>query len=199
MPIAIHNKQYKTVAERVNEFRSDHADLTIETDILEIDSDKVLMKAFIKDGDKTIATGHAEEERAASRINKTSALENCETSAVGRALANFGLAGEEFASANEVSNAIIQQAVNEAVQRLISHNIAARENINSITAIKAALAMGEWSTAAEAFFELDEDTRKALGVATTKGGIWSKEDTNALESEEYKQARTQYFEDKNNG
>jgi hypothetical protein len=58
---------------------------------------------------RCIATGHAEEFRAASQINSTSALENAETSAIGRALAAAGWGGTEFASANEVQNAIHQQ------------------------------------------------------------------------------------------
>jgi hypothetical protein len=58
---------------------------------------------------KCITTGHAEEFRAASQINSTSALENAETSAIGRALAAAGWGGTEFASANEVQNAIHQQ------------------------------------------------------------------------------------------
>ena len=53
-----------------------------------------------------VATGHAEEYRDSSKINKTSALENAETSAIGRALASFGLGGTEFASADEVARAI---------------------------------------------------------------------------------------------
>jgi hypothetical protein len=57
-----------------------------------------------------IATGLAEEKRTSSQINRTSALENCETSAIGRALAAFGLGGSEYASANEVQNAIHQQS-----------------------------------------------------------------------------------------
>jgi hypothetical protein len=71
------------------------------------------MKAFIRDlmkeGRPVVAVGHAEENRQASTINKTSALENCETSAYGRALAAFGFAGTEFASADEVAQAISQQ------------------------------------------------------------------------------------------
>ena len=55
------------------------------------------------------ATGHAEEYRADGKINKTSALENAETSAIGRALACLGLGGTEFASADEVARAISGQ------------------------------------------------------------------------------------------
>ena len=107
--VNIHGKQYKTVALRVNEFRAEFPASGLITEIVQ-SGDPVVMKASIIDVDgRTIATGHAEENRSSSQINKTSALENCETSAIGRALAAFGLAGTEFASADEVANAIHQQ------------------------------------------------------------------------------------------
>ena len=59
--------------------------------------------------EKHLSTGTAEELRATSRINQTSALENAETSAVGRALAFLGFANNSIASAEEVSLAIEQQ------------------------------------------------------------------------------------------
>jgi len=104
--VNIHGKDYKTVAKRVDEFREEHkSEMSIITSIISIDEMCVVMKAEILDKDgRTIATGHAEELRTASQINRTSALENCETSAIGRALA-----GGEFASADEVANAIQQQ------------------------------------------------------------------------------------------
>lgn len=110
--VNIHGKEYKTVAKRVDEFRKEHeTNLSIITSIVDRDEETVVMKAEIIDKDgRTIATGFAEEHRSASQINKTSALENCETSAIGRALANFGLGGGEYASADEVANAIQQQA-----------------------------------------------------------------------------------------
>lgn len=110
--VNIHGKQYKTVAKRVDEFRSEHgAGLSIITKLVENTDDFVVMRAeIINDIGRVIATGYAEEKRNVSMINKTSALENCETSAIGRALANFGYAGGEYASADEVANAIKQQS-----------------------------------------------------------------------------------------
>lgn len=109
--VTIHGKEYKTVAKRVDEFRKEHKqELGIQTNLVSIDERTVVIKAEIinKEG-FVIATGYAEENRQSSTINKTSALENCETSAIGRALANFGLAGGEYASADEVAQAISQQ------------------------------------------------------------------------------------------
>ncbi len=108
--VNIRGKEYETVAHRVHKFREAHPMFTIATEILFRDESEVVMVARISDElGRVIATGHAEEQRKSSQINQTSALENCETSAIGRALAAFGYGGTEFASANEVQNAIAQQ------------------------------------------------------------------------------------------
>lgn len=132
--VNIHGKEYKTVAKRVDEFRKDHkTDMSIVTSIIVADEKTVVMKAEISDKDgRIIATGFAEEKRTAKGINETSALENCETSAIGRALANFGLGGGEYASADEVANAINQQSqpVKKNYSRLDFDEV--RETINAI-------------------------------------------------------------------
>lgn len=105
--VVIHGKVYETVALRVQKFRDAHKDYSLETEIVCRDIEVVAMKALIRDpSGRIVATGHAEEYRSSSTINKTSALENAETSAIGRALAAFGLGGTEFATADEVANAI---------------------------------------------------------------------------------------------
>lgn len=110
--VNIHGKEYETVASRVARFREAHKDqFCIATEIISADEKTVVMKASISHTDgRLIATGHAEEVRTSSQINRTSALENAETSAIGRALAAFGMAGTEFSSADEVAQAITQQA-----------------------------------------------------------------------------------------
>lgn len=109
--VNIHGKEYETVALRVQRFRESHGtDYSIITEVLHRSEQCVVMIARILDGNgRIIATGHAEEYRTTSSINKTSALENCETSAIGRALAAFGMGGTEFASADEVANAITRK------------------------------------------------------------------------------------------
>lgn len=111
--VNIHGKEYSTVAKRVQDFRTEHGldKYAIVTELVERTSEDVVMRAVIQTLDgQVIATGYAEEKRSASQINRTSALENCETSAIGRALAAFGMAGSEYASADEVAQAISQQA-----------------------------------------------------------------------------------------
>ena len=116
--VNIRGKEYQTVALRVSHFRQRHPHHSLITEIVHEDEHRVVMKASIKSEDwygggtiqQTLATGHAEEVRGSSNINKTSALENAETSAIGRALAAFGFGGEEYATADEVANAIKQQS-----------------------------------------------------------------------------------------
>lgn len=108
--VNIHGKEYETVASRVQRFRTDHPKLSLETVIVERNDKEVVIRAIISDGDVRLATGFAEEQRQSSTINRTSALENAETSAIGRALAAFGYGGTEYASADEVAQAIGQQS-----------------------------------------------------------------------------------------
>lgn len=81
---------YVTVNERLDLFRKDHPTWGLEASI-KFDGNAVLARAVITDeAGRTIAVGHAEEIRDVSPVNKTSAVENCETSAWGRALACLG-------------------------------------------------------------------------------------------------------------
>ena len=108
--INIHGKEYGTVAHRVAVLRRYlGAKLSITTEVVSITDNKVVVKATGSISGVVIATGHAEEDRKASRINSTSALENAETSAVGRMAAFLGVTNDNIASAEEVSLAIEQQ------------------------------------------------------------------------------------------
>lgn len=90
--INIKGKEYITVNERLKEFRNNFKDYSLTTEIVELGQDNCTMKATITD-DKGIvrATGFAREVVAKSPINKFAFVENCETSAIGRALGNFGI------------------------------------------------------------------------------------------------------------
>lgn len=112
--ILLGRKRYTTVAQRNEVFREIFGLRgRILTEIVEANDDHVVVLArieFLQDGQwMLLGNGYAEEKRNSSQVNRTSAIENCETSAVGRALANVGLHGGEYASANEVENAIHQQ------------------------------------------------------------------------------------------
>lgn len=108
--VNIHGKEYELVASRVERFREEHPNWAISTYLVDRTDVEVVVKAIIKDeSDRIVATGYAEEQREASVINRTSAVEVCETSAIGRALACLGYIGGEYASADEVANAVSQQ------------------------------------------------------------------------------------------
>ena len=107
--IKIHNNDYATVALRIGILRRNlGTSATISSNIIHQDDKKVIVRSEVFIDNKLVSTGLAEELRAASRINQTSALENAETSAVGRALAMLGLTNDKIASAEEVSGAIVQ-------------------------------------------------------------------------------------------
>jgi hypothetical protein len=95
---------YLEVKHRITILRRHYAiALGIDTTLLEANDKYVRVQAKIADPDgRVIASGMAEEIRGKGLVNQTSALENAETSAVGRALASLGLHGGEYASANEM-------------------------------------------------------------------------------------------------
>ena len=84
----IRGKKYVEVNERIKYLRQEAAlkNYSIMTEFPALDSDMCVCKCTIAtEQGKIVATGHAHEERGSSNINKTSYVENCETSAVGRA------------------------------------------------------------------------------------------------------------------
>jgi len=106
----IKGKPYIEVSERIKFFRANHGGQII-TSIVSIDAGVCIFRAEVIVDGKIVATGHAYEKEGSSFINKTSYIENCETSAVGRALGIFGIGIDtSIASAEEVGNAIAQQA-----------------------------------------------------------------------------------------
>lgn len=107
----IKGKQYAEVPQRVKAFRMLYPAGRISTNILSIENGVVIMQATVSDGEgNVLATGYAYEKEGSTFINKTSYIENAETSAVGRALgfAGFGI-DTSIASAEEVTNAINNQ------------------------------------------------------------------------------------------
>tara|TARA_A100001201_G_C4078563_1_gene198158 strand:- start:221 stop:925 length:705 start_codon:yes stop_codon:yes gene_type:complete len=105
------NKKYLMVKDRVEIFRRHYGlNLGIDTTVLHIDENVVRVQAKIIDANnKVIGSGLAEEVRSSSHITKTSALEVCESSSIGRALSSIGLHGGEYASAEEMISAVQQQ------------------------------------------------------------------------------------------
>jgi len=124
--IKIHNKSYQLVSTRLAYARRVLGSLLdLKTTIIHHDDKKVIVQVDAYISDIHVSTGISEEYRGFSKINQTSALENAETSAVGRALAFLGFANDSVASAEEVSTAIEQQdrQLQTALQELekVSH------------------------------------------------------------------------------
>ena len=121
MPVKIHGKDYKTVAERLNDLNKKYPKYSLNTDIVSMEGTRVVVKATIDIEEKGVFSGHAYEDESKGRINSTSHIENAETSAIGRALASAGFGGTEFASADELANALHQQKYNSSPGIKISH------------------------------------------------------------------------------
>ena len=109
--VNIKGKEYVEVNERIKHFRSNYKDWALSTTILELDNNRCVIQATVfNENDRIISTGIAYEVEGSSFINKTSFIENCETSAIGRALGNLGIGIDtSVASYEEVANAIKQQ------------------------------------------------------------------------------------------
>ena len=94
-PVAFNLDDYEPVASRLDRFLKAHPDARVITDLVHYLSDIAVFKAELWLDGEIIATGWAEEIRGQGNVNKTSHLENCETGAVGRALANAGMSGSD--------------------------------------------------------------------------------------------------------
>jgi hypothetical protein len=143
--VDIKGKEYIDVSNRVKAFRMCYPGGCIETEMVSNENGLCIFRAkiFNEDG-KLIATGTAYEKESSSFINKTSYIENCETSAVGRALgmAGFGI-DTSIASANEVLNAIANQNTPTKAQTQSKQNTPARSKVLSEDQIKALYEVSE--------------------------------------------------------
>ena len=109
----IKGKDYAEVNQRIKAFRMVVPNGSIITEIISLENGVCVMKATVlDDSGKPLGIGHAYEKEGSTFINKTSYIENCETSAVGRALGMCGFGIDtSVASYEEVANAIEQQQI----------------------------------------------------------------------------------------
>lgn len=134
--VNIKGKEYVEVNERVKYFRETYPGWSIETDLLSNDDGVCVFKATVKnDAGAIMATGHAYEKESSSFINKTSYIENCETSAVGRALGLLGIGIDtSIASSEEVVNAMNNQSSDDPRANKIDFK-QVREKLTEITSV----------------------------------------------------------------
>ena len=147
----IQGKDYAEVNQRIKAFRMVHPSGAIITEMLSNEGGVCVFRATIYDEEaKVLGTGTAYEKENSTFINKTSFIENCETSAVGRALGMCGFGIDtSVASAEEVQNAIINQEKTAEPERkatpkqleilkkfYVGENLAKLLEANGITAIE---------------------------------------------------------------
>jgi len=114
---------YETVEVRLEKFIKDYPDFRIATELEVVERDRYIVKAYLfktTSDSLSWATGYAEEKITDRGVNSTSALENCETSAIGRALANAGYAAKgKRPSREEMSKVVATKVVKPPVQDLV--------------------------------------------------------------------------------
>ena len=137
MPVAFNLDDYEPVASRLDRFLKAHPDARVITDLVHYLSDVAVFKCELWLNGEIIATGRAEEIRGQGNVNKTSHVENCETGAVGRALANAGLSGSDFAKRPSREEMGKVQRMTESGNGTIteSSNLASEKQQNMIRAV----------------------------------------------------------------
>ena len=135
--MAFNLDDYEPVASRLDRFLKAHPDARVITDLVHYLADVAVFKCELWLEGEIIATGWAEEIRGQGNVNKTSHLENCETGAVGRALANAGLSGSDFTKRPSREEMGKVQRMTESGNGTIteSSNLASEKQQNMIRAV----------------------------------------------------------------
>lgn len=128
LSIPVKGKDYVQVNERVKAFRELYPEGSIRTELLSNEGGICVIKATVgyedEKGFHILATGIAYEKEGSSFINSTSYIENCETSAIGRALGFIGLGIDvSIASAEEVQNAVTNQPIDKVKIKVLKDDI----------------------------------------------------------------------------
>jgi hypothetical protein len=118
-------EDYEQVKDRIPRFYAQFKDGRIATELANVEDGRFIVKAYIykdaQDQEKglALATGYAEEKLGGRGANQSSALENAETSAIGRALANYTYSGDKRPSREEMQKvAQMEKIVSEQMQTI---------------------------------------------------------------------------------
>jgi hypothetical protein len=114
--MAFNLDDYEPVAARLSRWLDipSQAPKRVITHLMQYTDQRCVFKAELWHGETLIATGWAEETRGEGHVNRTSHFENCETSAIGRALANCGLAGSDYTKRPSREEMLKVKTVNDA-------------------------------------------------------------------------------------
>jgi hypothetical protein len=133
--VAFNLDDYEPVASRLDRFLKAHPDARVITNLVHYLADIAVFKCELWLNDEIIATGWAEEIRGQGNVNRTSHLENCETGAVGRALANAGMSGSDInkrPSREEMGKVVRMQGDTQVTE---NSNLASDKQQNMIRAV----------------------------------------------------------------
>ena len=161
--MAFNLADYETVETRLEKWHGQYPDSRLETELIEASNTRfiVFCKLFKTEADpKPCATGLAFETISDRGVNATSALENCETSAIGRALANAGFAAKGKRASREEMVKVVNDEPKSFQEKLDS-----KQNIYGKSGRSAAI-----ETALRSSFEADKDVAP---VAWTVGDVVS--------------------------
>lgn len=177
-------EDYETVEERIGRLYQNHPDARIVTRLVSpvesVDSIAVFEAEVYLNGDESPkATGYAMEKSGQGYVNKTSHVENCETSAIGRALANMGLHGSKRPSREEMQKAQDKPAEKIDYSRMNPREMNAKDLAAAIK--QEAGDNEEWlESARQAWEEKDkgrlatllEEIRAKRAGASNEGGLF---------------------------
>lgn len=115
--------EYETVEDRLKKFWLEHHNGAVDTEIAFYDEERIVVRATVYtnagDPETSYATGIAEETRGNGFVNKEAHVENCETSAIGRALANLNYATKKRPSREEMQKAGKTTLTSEQAKHLV--------------------------------------------------------------------------------
>lgn len=152
--INLRGKEYTEVSERISYFRTapEYQGWSMTSQILSFEDGQIIIQATIANKEQeVIAQGIAHEIYGSSNVNKTSFVENCETSAFGRALGNLGIgiSGGSVATFEEVNRAVAAQ---EDSRLDLTDEIATR--------MEAAIKQGQGAKVSESLFRYKDSPNK---------------------------------------
>jgi hypothetical protein len=164
--VDIKGKKYSTVAIRHQHLINYFPESKIDEQLIDSQTNDsfVTTKTTLYIGDTPYSVGHARESFNSSFINKTSAVENAFTSSLGRCLAAFGLHGSEFASAEEVANAINNQPTKKDSIEVEIEKQSTETKLNTL--------YSNWITKNEKIDELFKTKQESIKTNGGKNAKW---------------------------